>query len=82
MPYTFWRKASTINSECPHPWAVATGKALHPYLTEPQEASQEAGEQCHVCKSQEAEELAESLSVKCKCQTKLATVFSLNCTRF
>lgn len=68
MSYTFWKKkASTNNNECPRLCAVATGKALHLYLIE----SQEAEEQCCVCsigegKSQEVKELAESLSVDSK----------------
>lgn len=71
MSHTFWREASTNNSEGPRLCAVATGKALHPYLTEPPEASQEAEEQRCVCsvgqgKSREVKELAESLLVDSK----------------
>lgn len=45
MSHTFRKTASKNNNECPHPRAVATGKPLHPYFTEPQKASWEADEQ-------------------------------------
>lgn len=45
MSHTFWKTASRNNNECPHARAVATGKPLHSYFTEPQKASREAHEQ-------------------------------------
>lgn len=85
------KQPARIRMNVPHPHAVATGKTLHPYLTESQKASREADEQWHV-QSTEEEVRHGRLTCrvkshcfwtpKCKRQAKLATALSFNCTSF